>query len=124
MTTAVSLDGSSLTIDDVFAVASGSATVSLAPAARERAAQSRRYVDALVERNAVAYGVSTGFGKLSDVSIPPNRLAELQVNLLRSHAAGVGALLPVREVRAMMLLRANVIATGLTGARPVIAELL
>jgi histidine ammonia-lyase len=124
MTTAVSLDGSSLTIDDVFAVASGSATVSLAPAAHERAAQSRRYVDALVERNAVAYGVTTGFGKLSDVSIPPNRLAELQVNLLRSHAAGVGALLPVREVRAMMLLRANVIATGLTGARPVIAELL
>ena len=124
MTTAVSLDGNSLTIDDVFAVAAGSATVSLAPSARERAAESRRHVDALVARNAVAYGVTTGFGKLSDVSIPPDRLAELQVNLVRSHAAGVGALLPVREVRAMMLLRANVIATGLTGARPAIAELL
>ena len=124
MTTAVSLDGSSLTIDDVFAVATGGATVSLAPSARERAMESRRHVEALVARNAVAYGVTTGFGKLSDVSIPPDRLAELQVNLVRSHAAGVGAPLPFREVRAMMLLRANVIATGRTGARPEVAELL
>ena len=124
MTTAVSLDGSSLTIEDVFAVATRAADVKLASTARERAAESRRHVDALVARNAVAYGVTTGFGKLSDVSIPPDRLAELQVNLVRSHAAGVGAPLPVREVRAMMLLRANVIATGLTGARPAIADLL
>src|SRR5205823_1068681 len=84
----------------------------------------RRHVEALVERQAVAYGITTGFGKLSDVVIPVERLAELQVNLVRSHAAGVGALLPEREVRAMMLLRANVIATGYTGARPALAELL
>jgi len=124
MTTPVSLDGNSLTIEDVFAVASRSAPVSLAAAARERALESRRHVEALVQGKAVAYGVTTGFGKLSDIVIPMDRLAELQVNLVRSHASGVGALLPEREVRAMMLLRANVIATGLTGARPVLADLL
>ncbi|HJQ20238.1 MAG TPA: histidine ammonia-lyase [Gemmatimonadaceae bacterium] len=124
MTTPVVLDGNSLTIDDVFAVAVRGAPVSLAPAARQRAQAARRHVEALVDRNAVAYGVTTGFGKLSEVAIPPDRLAELQVNLIRSHASGVGASLPVREVRAMMLLRANVIAKGFTGARPVIAELL
>lgn len=124
MTTPVLVDGNSLTIDDVFSVAANAATVKLAPAARDRANQSRRHVDALVARGAVAYGVTTGFGKLSDVVIPPERLAELQVNLVRSHASGVGAPLPEREVRAMMLLRANVIAKGMTGARPLLAELL
>jgi len=124
MTTPVVLDGNALTIDDVFGVAVRYQRVSLAPAARQRALEARRHVDALVDQNAVAYGITTGFGKLSDVSIPPDRLAELQVNLIRSHAAGVGALLPEREVRAMMLLRANVIAKGLTGARPDLAELL
>jgi histidine ammonia-lyase len=124
MTTPVVLDGNSLTLDDVFAVAVRGATVSLAPAARQRAFAARRHVDALVARGAVAYGVTTGFGKLSEIAIPHDRLAELQVNLIRSHAAGVGELLPEREVRAMMLLRANVIAKGYTGARPTIAELL
>ena len=124
MTTPVVVDGNSLTIEDVCAVAVMSAPVSLAPAARERAMRSRRHVDALVERKAVAYGVTTGFGKLSEVSIPIDRLAELQVNLVRSHAVGIGALLPERDVRAIMLLRANVIATGLTGARPDLADLL
>lgn len=120
----VVLDGNALTIDDVFSVAVRSAPVELAPSARTRAQNTRRHVEALVERSAVAYGVTTGFGKLSDVVIPIDRLADLQVNLVRSHAAGVGALLPEREVRAMMLLRANVIATGYTGARPALAELL
>jgi len=124
MTTAVVLDGSSLTIDDVHAVAVHGASVSLAPSARERALESRSHIDAIVARGDVAYGVTTGFGKLSDVVIPPARLAELQVNLVRSHAAGVGDLLPEHIVRAMMLLRANVIAKGLSGARPVLAELL
>jgi histidine ammonia-lyase len=84
----------------------------------------RTIVDALVQRNEVAYGVTTGFGKLSEVAIPRDRLAELQVNLVRSHAAGVGALMPEREVRALMLLRANVLAKGYSGARPELAELL
>ena len=124
MATAVVLDGNSLTIDDVFSVAVRSTPASLAPTARQRALESRRHVDALVRRNEVAYGITTGFGKLSDVVVPTERLAELQVNLVRSHAAGVGAPLPEREVRAMMLLRANVIAKGYTGARPLLAELL
>jgi histidine ammonia-lyase len=124
MTTPLALDGNSLTIEDVYAVAVRGSPVTLSPAARDRALESRRYVDQLVRRGEVAYGVTTGFGKLSDVVIPAPRLAELQVNLVRSHASGVGAPLPEREVRAMMLLRANVIAKGLTGARPAIAELL
>ena len=124
MATPLSLDGNSLTIDDVYAVAVRSAPVQLSPVARDRAVESRRHVESLAARGQVAYGVTTGFGKLSDVVIPQQRLAELQVNLIRSHAAGVGDPLPQREVRAMMLLRANVIAKGLTGARPVLAELL
>jgi histidine ammonia-lyase len=70
------------------------------------------------------YGVTTGFGKLSEITIPRARLGELQVNLVRSHAAGVGRLLPERETRAMMLLRANVIAKGYSGARAVLADTL
>ena len=120
----VVIDGSSLRIEDVFAVAAGEATVKLSPLARDRARATRRVVDELVQRNTIAYGVTTGFGKLSEIAIPMDRLAELQVNLVRSHAAGVGAFLPEREVRAMMLLRANVIAKGYSGARPDLAELL
>jgi len=124
MTTPVVIDGNTLTIEDVFAVATRHAAVKLARSARERARESRRHVDAIVARGDVVYGVTTGFGKLSDVVIPADRVAELQVNLIRSHASGVGALLPEREVRAMMLLRANVIAKGYSGARPDLAELL
>ncbi|MFI5256213.1 MAG: histidine ammonia-lyase [Gemmatimonadales bacterium] len=124
MPTAVVLDGQSLTLDDVVAVAVHGARVELAPAARARMELANQVVSALVERNAVAYGVTTGFGKLSDVAIPRDRLDELQVNLVRSHAAGVGPLLPEREARAMMLLRANVIAKGYSGARPLLVDTL
>lgn len=123
MPTAVVLDGNSLTLDDVVAVADG-ASVELAPSARARMDRAHAVVSALVAGNAVAYGVTTGFGKLSDVAIPRDRLDELQVNLVRSHAAGVGPLLPEREARAMMLLRANVIAKGYSGARPLLVDLL
>ncbi len=87
-------------------------------------AASRRVIERLAASGEAVYGVTTGFGKLSDVAIPPHRLAELQVSLVRSHAAGVGALLPEREVRAMMLLRANVLAKGHSGARPALVDLL
>jgi histidine ammonia-lyase len=123
MTAAVVIDGNSLTIDDVYAVAQG-ASVTLSPTAVRRMRATRSVVDALVRRNEVAYGVTTGFGKLSDVAIPHDRLAELQVNLVRSHAAGVGPVMPEREVRALMLLRANVIAKGYSGARPELVDLL
>jgi len=124
MPTAVVLDGHSLTLDDVVAVAVRRAPVELAPAARARMEQANAVVAALVESGAVAYGVTTGFGKLSEIAIPPARLGELQVNLVRSHAAGVGPALPERETRAMMLLRANVIAKGYSGARSILAETL
>jgi histidine ammonia-lyase len=118
------IDGASLSIDDVHRVAVDRVPVALADAARARVAASRRVIDDLVRRREVVYGVTTGFGKLAEVSVPPDRLSELQVNLVRSHAAGVGPLLPEREVRAMMLLRANVIAKGYSGARPELIDLL
>ncbi len=120
----VIIDGNSLTLEQVAAVARERTPVSLAPQARLRIGITRAVVEDLVRNRAVAYGVTTGFGKLSEIAIPPDRLAELQVNLVRSHAAGVGALLPEREVRAMMLLRANVISKGHSGARADLAELL
>lgn len=84
----------------------------------------RAIVEGIVARGEAVYGVTTGFGKLSDFAIPTDKLAQLQVNLVRSHAAGVGPRLPEREARAMMLLRANVLAKGFSGARPELAELL
>jgi len=124
MTRELLLDGATLTLEDVYSVAEGRSRVGLAEKARERIARARRVVQGVVERGDVVYGVTTGFGKLSEVAIPPDRLAELQVNLVRSHAAGVGRLLSERDVRAMMLLRANVIAKGYSGARAELVELL
>ncbi|HEU4878152.1 MAG TPA: histidine ammonia-lyase [Gemmatimonadaceae bacterium] len=120
----ITIDGESLAISDVYAVAVERAPVELSHVARERMAKTRNVVADIVERNAVVYGVTTGFGKLSEIAIPPDRLAELQVNLVRSHAAGVGPLLPECEVRAMMLLRANVLAKGYSGGRPELVDLL
>ncbi len=120
----VVLDGRTLTVDEVFAVATTAAPVRLAPEARARMERTRAIVEHIVDRRDVVYGVTTGFGKLSEVAIPLDRLADLQVNLIRSHAAGVGAFLPEREVRAMMVLRANVLATGRAGCRPALVELL
>ena len=74
-------------------------------------------VEEIVARGAVVYGVSTGFGKLADVQIPPDKLEQLQVNLVRSHSCGIGRPLSAPEVRAMMLLRANVLALGFSGIR-------
>jgi histidine ammonia-lyase len=120
----VIIDGDSLSVDEAYAVAVDRLRVDLAPKARERMLRTRAVVDDIVRRNEVVYGVTTGFGKLSEVAIPPKNLAELQVNLVRSHASGVGDRLPEREVRAMMLLRANVIAKGYSGARPELVDLL
>ncbi|MFO0072980.1 MAG: aromatic amino acid lyase, partial [Gemmatimonas sp.] len=98
--------------------------VALADEARRRMEQTRRVVDAAVERGVPVYGVNTGFGTLSEVTLAPPQLAALQRNLVRSHAAGVGEALPEREVRAMMLLRANVLATGYAGARAQLVDTL
>src|SRR3954469_2351330 len=124
MTDSILIDGNSLTVDEAYAVAAERLRVELDPKARARMLRTRAVVDDIVERNAVVYGVTTGFGKLSEVAIPRDKLAQLQVNLIRSHASGVGDRLPEREVRAMMLLRANVIAKGYSGARPELVDLL
>ena len=124
MPSSVVIDGNALTLDDVVAVAVRYAPVELAPAARQRMERAHDVVTALVASGTVAYGVTTGFGKLSEIAIPLDRLDELQVNLVRSHAAGVGPLLNEREARAMMLLRANCIAKGFSGARPALVDLL
>jgi histidine ammonia-lyase len=122
MANVVTIDGESLSLGDVVAVARGGAKVSLDKRACERMNRVRRVVDELVQSGAVVYGVTTGFGKLADVAIPRERLDELQTNLVRSHAIGVGPLLAEDETRAVMLLRANVLAKGLSGPRPLLVE--
>ncbi len=111
----IELDGTSLTIEQLLAIADRGEQVALSAAARERVHASRAVVDRVARGDQPAYGINTGFGSFADVRIAPSALEELQVNLLRSHAAGVGAPLPVRTVRATMALRANVLAKGFSG---------
>src|SRR5881227_838650 len=118
------LDGQQLTLEEVARVARGEEHVSLAASTRERMSASRRVVERIVAESRVVYGVNTGFGKLSDVIVPPDELRELQLNLVRSHACGVGHPLSEEETRAMLLLRANVLALGYSGARPLVIETL
>jgi histidine ammonia-lyase len=120
----IQLDGESLGLDEVESVAVRGARVAIAESARARMQRTRDVVNQIVDRGDIVYGISTGFGKLSEVAIPRERLAELQINLVRSHSAGVGPLLPEAEVRAMMLLRANVLAKGYSGARPELVDLI
>ena len=122
--TAVTLNGQSLSIADVVAVARGNASVSIDPAALAGVRASRQAVEAAVARGQTIYGVNTGFGKLAHVRIAPEQARQLQLNLIRSHASGVGEPLPSDAVRAMMLLRANVLVRGTSGVRPVLPELL
>src|SRR6266571_5046157 len=120
----VTIDGRSLSIADVVAVARDGATVAIAARALGEVRRSREVVEAALARGATIYGVTTGFGKLAHVRIPSERIRELQRNLIRSHASGVGDPLPVDSVRAMMLLRANVLVRGTSGVRPVLPELI
>ncbi len=119
---AVELTGAGLPAADVIAVARGDATVRLGVRARKLMEVGAASVQIALDDLEPAYGVSTGFGSLANVVIPPARRAELQCALLRSHAAGMGAPVEREVVRAMMLLRARSLATGFTGARPVVAE--
>ncbi|MDT5159600.1 MAG: histidine ammonia-lyase [Acidobacteriota bacterium] len=118
------LDGQSLTLEEVARVARGGETVRLSASARERVEASRRTVERIVAESRVVYGVNTGFGKLSDVTVPADELRELQLNLVRSHSCGLGSALSEEETRAMILLRANVLAKGFSGARTVVVETL
>ncbi len=119
---AIVLTGADLTIGGVEAVARGGAGATLDPDARARMQEARDVIEALVAGGAVVYGVTTGFGDLASVSIAPADAARLQENLLMSHAAGVGPAFPREIVRAMLLLRANTLALGHSGCRPLLVD--
>src|SRR5262245_52544880 len=116
------IDGNTLHIEDLYQVAFERRRVTLHLDAARRMSQSRSLIEAIIDQDRIVYGVSTGFGKLSDVQIGRDQITPLQHNLVRSHASGLGEPFKEEEVRALMLLRANVLAKGLSGARPVVAE--
>jgi histidine ammonia-lyase len=118
------IDGQSLTIQQIADVAARREHVSLSAVARERVERARQVVEQIVAEGRTVYGVNTGFGKLSDVSIERSDLRQLQLNLVRSHSCGLGDPLSDEEARAMLLLRANVLASGFSGARALVIDTL
>jgi histidine ammonia-lyase len=118
------LHGQPLSLTEIAAVALGTVPVKVSESARPVVIASRKIIDEIVRRDAVVYGVNTGFGKLADMRVPHEELRDLQLNLVRSHACGIGAPLSESEVRAMMLLRANVLTLGFSGIRLEIIEML
>ena len=122
--TYIELNGNDLTFDQVYAVALDDARVSVTVAASAKMQASRNVVDKLVASGKTAYGINTGFGKLASVRISSEQVRQLQVNLVRSHCCGVGEPLSKSETRAIMLLRANALAKGLSGVKPATVETL
>jgi histidine ammonia-lyase len=120
----LTLNGQPLTLSEIESVAAERRSVALASEAIARVAKSRQVIKSILETGQTVYGVNTGFGKLADVRIPADRLAQLQTNLVRSHACGLGEPLSEAESRAMLLLRANVLAKGHSGVRPELVRLL
>src|SRR6184192_2796543 len=118
------LNGEQISLVQLAAVALGAEVVRISSLARPRILASRKAIEQIVARDAVVYGVNTGFGKLSDVRVPQDDLRQLQLNLVRSHACGIGEPLSEPEVRAMILLRANVLTLGFSGIRRDVIELL
>lgn len=118
------LTGNDLTFEQMHAVVAHDEKVSLAPHAVERMNASRAVVDKLVASGKTAYGINTGFGKLASVRISTEQVRQLQVNLVRSHACGVGEPLSRAETRGLILLRANALAKGLSGVRPSVVQTL
>jgi histidine ammonia-lyase len=121
---AIQIDGEHLDFAQLYRVVFDGAKVELAPQARARMLASRAVIERLIASDQAVYGVNTGFGKMASVRISRAQIGELQVNLVRSHSCGVGAPLSEHETRAMLLLRANAIAKGFSGVRPVVAETL
>lgn len=120
----IALTGNDLTLGQFYQIVCEGFQATLAPDARERMEASRAVVERLAASDTAVYGVNTGFGALASVRIHPDQISELQFNLVRSHACGVGAPLAVDETRAMVLLRANTLAKGFSGVRPVVVETL
>ena len=121
---AIQIDGEHLSFADLYCIVHDRQPVEIAAVARERMAASRKVVERLIQSDAAVYGVNTGFGKMASVRISREQIGELQLNLVRSHACGVGAPLSEQETRAMLVLRANAIAKGFSGVRPIVAETL
>ena len=113
----IALDGNGLDLETLVQIANGE-QVTLDERSREAVIKSRKVVDRILADNEVVYGVNTGFGNFASVIIPPAKLSQLQYNLIRSHAAGVGPHLDKRSCRTLMALRANVLAKGFSGIRP------
>jgi histidine ammonia-lyase len=120
----VEIAGRPISLAQLNAIAFGGEPIELTDEARARIHKSREIIEEILERGDVIYGISTGFGKLSDVKIEPEALRELQLNLVRSHCCGIGEPLAIAEVRAMIFLRANVLALGFSGVRLEVVELL
>jgi len=118
----VKLNGRSLTIKEVVAVARQRARVELDGSVEGPLKQSREFVDGLVERGEVAYGITTGFGRFKNVVINKEQTEQLQVNLIRSHATGVGEPFSEEVVRASILVRVNSLLQGYSGVRPVVVH--
>lgn len=122
MTDPVTLDGGPLTIDDVVAVAEGSALVEVGSELEARMRPARELVERVIDEERTVYGITTGFGALASTHVDPAHVMELQYSLLRSHAAGVGPPLPDSLVRAMLLLRARTLGQGFSGVRVAVVE--
>lgn len=122
MTATVTISTSGMTLDDVIAVARGGALIELSDASLTAMAASRAQVDALAQGATPVYGISTGFGALANRHIPAESRVQLQRSLIRSHAAGMGPAVEHEVVRALMLLRLKTLASGRTGARPIVAQ--
>ena len=116
------IDGQRLSLPQIASVARGEERVTLSANALERVEKARRIVEQIISEGRTVYGINTGFGKLSDVRIEDSQLRELQLNLVRSHSCGLGAPLSIREARAMLLLRANVLAQGYSGCRSIVVQ--
>ena len=124
MTETLPLDGRSLTLEQFLAVVRGGCAISLTPEARQAVAQSRRVVERAVAAGRPVYGVTTGFGAMSNHAVPPARARELQTSLIRSHASGAGPALPRDIVRGLILLRVNSLVRGHSGVRGELVDLL
>lgn len=122
--TPIQIDGERLSLDDLYAIIFDRAEAELSPAARERMNASRALIERVMETGTAVYGVNTGFGKMASTRISHDEIRHLQLNLVRSHACGVGPALSEVATRAMLALRANALAKGFSGVRPVVAETL
>lgn len=113
----VIIDGDSLSLEQVEQIARQKVPIALSDTCREKVQQCRDFVDDVIAKGEIVYGLTTGFGKFSTVTIPPEHIGELQLNLIRSHATNVGEPYSIEQTRAIMLLRINVLAKGFSGIR-------